>query len=290
MGQPTEVCKPTDKQTFLNLIGEARDQVLLADLKFSAWLSGVVIAYDRAYAKHAAALKDVEGRVRLVSELALNAAVAFIPGGAGGLIGDATKKFFQGGVFLVDAAKDLGKWAMRSGALVGQTKGYSIAYPAFEARPDNSVGFREQVNQAVKTELANITEKILEWEHAVNHDDKSFSPSFNPVEKVSGWLKLRPSAAAVQHLVTLPSVVPETLQRQFEASLLKSWIEQYAYAAYQDMNRFAWGGWLGFQGSGGAKGKIIAYGLSVGIPDVESRIDAAVREGLTKYHDPWLVQ
>jgi hypothetical protein len=276
MGTPTAPPAPQDTRLFLDLCSQANTKVDLADRRLSAWLSGLTVAYAQAWAKHTAVLRDAEGQVRLVDDFILNAALAFIPAGVGGLIGNSMKRLGNGD-FLVDGVRDLFKAGARSGAVSGLLpKGYSIEQPALRVFPTDPLVWAKLVNVRVKSELAVVTQAIEAWQGAVNTNNPDFSPSFNPVEAVSQVLTLRPPAAAAQSLLTLNPMAVAPLQQQFEASFLISWIERFAYAAYKDMNILAWSNPL----SGGCYGKIIAYGQSVGVADVKDRIDAAFTQGL----------
>src|SRR5262249_15134340 len=94
MGGPISIDPVTivgDQQQFLNLCAQANTKVDLAERRFGAWLSSVTLAYSQAWTKHTTFLKDAEVAARLTEDLILGAALAFFPGGVGGVVGSLVK-------------------------------------------------------------------------------------------------------------------------------------------------------------------------------------------------------
>jgi hypothetical protein len=267
---------PAQRQAFLNLCSQANTSVDLAERKFSAWLSSVTVAYAQAWTRHTSVLRDAELSARLTNDLVLSAALAFLPGGAAGMIGDTMRRLGSG-AFMVDAVKDLNKWGMRSGAMVGVGGTLSFGrIPALQAFPTDPLVWSHNVNQRVQTELAVATAAIEGWQDAVNRNNPNFEPNFNPVDKVNEALRLRPAGTASRPLMQLvPENVP-TLQTQYETGFLTGWVDAHAANAFMSMSQAAWGGVF----SDGVRDKLINYGKSIGLADIETRLNAAVSRGV----------
>jgi hypothetical protein len=260
-----------ETQQFLNLCSQANTLADEAERRFSAWLSSVTVAYAQAWSDHTRVLKDIELQARLVNDLILNAALAFIPGGAGGLIGDSMKRLTTAS-FLIDGAKDLGKWGMRSGAIVGLPGGFSFpSAPALRAFPTDPLVWSNNVNIRVQSEMAAVTQAIEGWQDAVNRGDANFQANFNPVEKARAALILNPPDEPSRALIDLVPVHVAEMEKNFEAGFLATWIDKFSFEASSSMSPAAWDGIFG----DGARQKLIKYGNSVGIPDTSKLIQDA---------------
>ena len=133
------------RQNFLNLCSQANTHVDLAERKISAWLSSIGSGYSDAWTTHTKFLGKIGAKSKLAEDLILNAALALVPGVLGGMFGDALKITkdaakdtfsaavlrnkmplvadvmidFSAGSPTVDGLKDLAKWSLRSGAVIG---------------------------------------------------------------------------------------------------------------------------------------------------------------------------
>jgi hypothetical protein len=178
-----------DTQKFLNLCGEANTEVDLAARRFSAWLSSVCIPYNGAWGAHTSFVKEAGQATQLANDVLIQAALAFFPGGVGGIVGNAMKAL-GGGFAMVDGIKDLSKWLLRSGTVVGVTSSsISTGVPAqFKAFPPNPSEWEHSVNMRVQSELAMATECIGIWQHSVNNRDPNFKADFDPAKEISAAL------------------------------------------------------------------------------------------------------
>jgi hypothetical protein len=290
------------EQHFLNLCSQANTHVDLAERKYSAWLSSVGNAYSDAWMTHTGFIKEIGARAKLMQDILLGAALALIPGAIGGVLGDVmkismdkTKDTWSAalvrnnlavvadvmvdlklGTPTIDGVKDLAKWGMRSGAVVGQT---SLTIPiadVYKKFPTDPLVWQNDINERVQTELANVTRLIESWQNAVNTHNKWFGRNFNPYQKVKAALnfkpnKFKPIGPGLTDITSLAPVNRPDLSKIFQAGFLTTWIDKCASKAKLGMDLISWEGW---GGSGGAKGEIVEYGKRLDLKDVEAFINA----------------
>lgn len=268
---------PAQRQAFLNLCSQANTLVDLAERRFSAWLSSLAIPYGKGWTNHTAALKEAETEARLASDLILNAALAFIPGGVGGIVGETFKRL-DAGAFVVDSIKDLGKWGMRSGAIIGATPNvvtFGVSPAGLKAFPADPLQWQNEINSRVQTELADATRHIERWQNAVNTGERNFDPSFNPVEKVTLALAIRTANGTVAQLVMLTPLTQEEQdrhRRQFEQGWMTEWVRTQAFATYVTLSQFAWGRTVD---------RLEAYGKRIGLPNLRKEVGDTVNRGVS---------
>jgi hypothetical protein len=297
-------------QDFLNLCSQANTLVDLAERKFSAWLSSVGSAYSEAWLTHTKFVTAIGTKAKLSQDILLGAALALIPGAIGGALGDVmkmtvdkTKDTWTGalarnkipviadvmiqlqlGTPTIDGIKDLAKWGLRSGAVVGTT---SIGIPVgdvYKKFPTDPLIWQNDINERVQTELANITMLIESWQNAVNTNDNRFVPNFNPYEKVKDALKFVPKkyqpigGPALTDITTLAPVNRPDVSKVFQAGFLTTWIDRCAWRASIEMSPVAWSGW-GF-GSRGVNGDIVDYGTRLDLQGIEKFISSCCSRDL----------
>jgi hypothetical protein len=297
-------------QDFLNRCSQANTLVDLAERKLSAWLSSIGSAYSDAWTTHTKFITGIGTQAKLAQDIVLGAALALIPGAVGGVLGDMMKitkdaakdtwtsalvrnkmafvadvmSDLQLGTPTIDGIKDLAKWGLRSGAVVGMT---SITLPVgdvYKKFPTDPLVWQNDINERVQTELANLTQFIESWQNAVNSNDNRFVPDFDPYAKISEALKLGlkrfnligPPSTDI--LLLVPVSRPD-VSKIFQAGFLTTWIDKYSWRASITMSPVVWSGW-GFFDSRGIKGDIVDYGKRLDLNEIEAFIDACCSRDL----------
>ncbi len=130
-------------------------------------------AYGNAYDDHDRVLRKQGASNRLLGDILLNAARAFIPGGIGGSVGKMMTDA-KSGAFFGDAVKDLVKAGLRGGgnALVG---GPSAMKPA----SDDPRTWRAQAAVRVNDEKEYVLDLLDKWTTKANAKDPSLALSRN---------------------------------------------------------------------------------------------------------------
>jgi len=255
------------QQAFFNRTVEANSAVGVCGGRFSAWLSSMTIAYANAWSAHQRGLQSAEQAAKDANALV----IAVILAGAGGAVGGAVGDVFRnlgGGAAVVDGMKDLAKFASRStGTAAADLAGRASGPSGLRAMPPNPLAWSQQINLRVEVEVLTPAREIVRgWQHALNTDPEHFDTSFDPVGAVNTTL-----TAAGRPLSTLEPEDSAALQVGFERGFLNDWIESQAFRGFVSLSQFSWGK---------ARDKLIQYGLSIPMPDVQARLDAAVSRGV----------
>ncbi|MCL6429560.1 MAG: hypothetical protein K6V36_01710, partial [Anaerolineae bacterium] len=178
------------------------------------------LAYGKAYRDHTELLEDVARSRQLALDLILGAALAFVPGGVGGLIGKAMTRVTTS-EFLIEGVKELALYGMR----IPQT--LAAAAPPGEglnAFPTNPLAWRDQVELRITSELLVATNMLLGWQNSANGNDPNFFLDFNPVQAMEQSLTI-----AKHKVAELQPVDQEEMARHFEKGMWAAWLKQYAY-------------------------------------------------------------
>lgn len=253
-----------EQQAFFNKTVEANSTIGVVTGKFSAWLSSIAIAYSNAWSAHQTGLKAADQAAKDANALVIAVIMAGAGGAVGGAVGEAVKRL-DGGAALVDGVKDLAKMGSRQvGTVGGQV---TLSSPGgFQKMPANPLAWSQAINLRAETEvLTPARAAVLGWQHALNTDPSNFDTSFDPVAAINDKLTL-----AIVDKKPLNQLVPENqtaLQKAFECGFLNDWIESQAFGVFLHLSQFSWGK---------AKDKIVQYGLSVGMSDVQQRVDRVV--------------
>lgn len=211
---------PESKAQFLEKCAQAAGRVQIAQLQFSAWLSGISIAYGDAFEAHNRLLGSISATEKLAQEMLLGFALAFLGGGAGGVVG-AAMKAANSNDFMIDGIKDLAKFSVRGpGAAVFRAR-------PLQGMPSSPLQWQNRINEKVASEMALVAEQINNWRQAVAADDDSFDADFDPVAEVDADLTIR-SNGVVINCRMLPTVEKGELQRNFEKGWLVAWIKNCA--------------------------------------------------------------
>lgn len=205
-----------DKQEFINACSGTHIHLDLVFTKAESALIKTGQAYTQAWQTHTSYLK-AEQQVRdMAQQLTVGAALAFLPGGAGGVVGGILKKA-GGGDFIVDGVKDLAKFGLRQagGAAAGPAHGGGAS--GLSAFPTDPVLWKENAKQRMLEEKAKALEFIDGWVNKARKDDPSFSRNFDPAQAVESSLK------------TDLGEVPDGGAAGFEKAMWVVWLGRYAY-------------------------------------------------------------
>jgi len=206
-----------DRTHFLEKCSQADSRVLAAKLRLDAWLGSVCNAYASAWEVHTKVLKDQDASDRLLGDIILTAALTFVAGGVGGLIGEAMRKAGRG-AFMVDAVKDLAKLGIKAAGSVARPRS-AAALAAFPPDPLKWRGLKEQ---RVNTELAVVTEALLGWRDRAGK--QGFSMNFDPDVEVFEALKIDGTPVG-----SLRPVDEGATALKMEKGFWTKWLEHYAY-------------------------------------------------------------
>lgn len=240
---------PDEKKEFLERCSVASAKVQVAQLKFSAWLSGVSVAYGDAYDAHNKVIDSIAAMEKLVNDMLLSAALRFITGGVGGMVQSAMKAAALSD-FMVTGIADLTKYGLRAPAEAALRSS-----PKITPMPASPHKWQNLVNERVSTELGEVSSNILRWRTAVGPAITTFDANFDPADAVEKALKLNGAS-----LMTLQEVDKPSLQRDFEKGFLATWIEKGAVSNVP-MSRDL------------ARDKLRAYGLSLGMTNINAMLD-----------------
>ncbi len=207
------------KEEFLSLCNQANTRIDAADRAARAWLASLSLAYGKAYKDHTDVLRDQAASERLAGDLILGAALAFVPGGIGGIIGSSMRAA-QAGDFLIDGVKDLAKYGMRTAGAAARPPGA----PGLNAFPQDPLAWRGLEEVRINTELLVATNRLLEWQDRANRNDPDFFLDFSPIEAMEQSLTIRGKRVS-----ELQPVDQGVTAREFEKGMWREWLEQFGY-------------------------------------------------------------
>jgi hypothetical protein len=239
------------KEAFIGGCNRAVGKVQIAQLQFGAWLSGIASAYGAAFEAHNQFLKDIDTTAKIAQDMLLGLALAFLGGGAGGVVAGAMKKL-QSSDFAIDGAKDVAKFAVRSPI------GAVVRPPRLRVMPLDPSQWQNAINERVMNEMAVIAKQIDAWRTAVESDDDTFDAGFDPAQVVENALVLR--VPDTVQIANLPAVDKDALQVDFEKGWLAGWIalEQVSHIpTVRDLTR----------------DKCLAYGRKLGLANIEELLN-----------------
>ena len=222
-----------DKQAFLNRCAQATTSILSADQAMRVWLATISIAYREAYRQHTGALKQQADKERLMQELLLNAALAFVPGGLGGVIGATMKRAVKSD-FIIDGIKDLAKFGMRQAGQVGMQGGVKVNTDAgLQAYPLDPENWADKETIRVTSELRVVTETVKNWQEKVNSDEPTFIEDFDPIEAIDKSMTI--DGKPVKDLDKLDGA---KLAEDYEKGMWAKWLEQYGYKIELETDKY----------------------------------------------------
>jgi hypothetical protein len=189
----------------------------------------------------------------------LNAALAFIPGGVGGVVG-ASMKAAGAKDFMADGIKDLVKFGGRS---AGSGLAALVGGGGIKPMPMEPLQWQNNVNLRVSTELALATKCIDEWQEAAEKNDPAFNANFDPVQAVDASLVIK-KPPPPKPLIELQPVNITQLQRQFESGWLVNWINFSYYYFLKGTSQFGWAS-IG--------DRLENYGKELGVPNIRKLLN-----------------
>jgi hypothetical protein len=252
-----------------------------SQLRFATWLSGIAIAYGRAFQSHAnlvAALNDLLRNEDLMAEALLGLALTFVAGGVGGLVGGVMKRATRGeegklADFMVDSIKDLSKFAVRTsggnaiGVFANDGQGIKIS-----GMPVSPLEWENSVNERVSGEMAVVSSAITEWITAITKNNVYFDASFDPAVEVAKSLVLKREQGPdvpLTELRELDDNVKRNLQHQFEQGWFAPWVKQAKFAGEKSMT-YPDGNW---QGRAASRKLLLDYGHQIGFAPTDALVN-----------------
>jgi hypothetical protein len=244
---------PDEKSAFLERCNVAVNKIQSAQFKFNAWLSGISVAYGDAYDAHSKLVNDIAALQKLFDDMLLEAALRFLTGGVGGMVGGAMKRAALSD-FMVDSIKDLTKYGLR-----GPTQNALKITVKIKGMPASPHKWQNLVNERVSSELGVVSDMVLKWRLAAAPEITTFNPNFDPADVVEKALTIKTNVGTLS-LLALKEVDKEALQTAFEKGFLVKWIELGAVSNVP-MSRDI------------ARDRIHAYGLNLGLTNIDDLLD-----------------
>lgn len=227
-------------QDFLNATNQVNTLIDAADRRATAWLASVSNAYALAWKRHTGALKDQADSDRLIGDLILGAALAFVPGGAAGLIG-AKMQAAKMGDFMIDGVKELTMYGLRAPGGIGTAAALApAAGSGLTAYPDDPQLWQNQETIRIKSELAVATERLLDWQKKAGAGDPNFYADFDPVQAMEKSLTVSDSFGKKQKAAELRPVDEGVLADQFEKGFWKTWLEMFGWNVIEKSGFLGW--------------------------------------------------
>jgi hypothetical protein len=219
-----------DRQEFLNRCAQAHTKLDDAYTQANSIMEVLSAAYGNAYDRHDKTLAAQDASNRLAGEILLNAALAFVPGGVGGVVGGWMKAAKRGD-FLVDAVKDLAKAGTRGiqGAIVPKSSPGAVMQPM----GDDPRTWRAQDAVRVNNEKRHVLGILEGWQSKVNKNDQSFSRNFDPVAQMDQSL-----VRAGTPITAIPVPNQTAEEKTFELGMWKGWLEAFAYTVEQRSGQY----------------------------------------------------
>ncbi len=210
-----------DRQEFINFANQCDTKIARAYTRADTIMEKLSAAYGDAWDAHVRTLEAQDASNRLVGEMILGAALAFIPGGVGGVVGTFMKNA-KVGDFLADAVKDMAKAGVKGvqGALASGGGGGSVMRPM----SDNPRTWRASYVERVNSEKEHVLDILDDWKTKANTRDPNFRMNFNPVTVTESSL--------VRNGTPLKDVaVPDQGEtaKQFELGFWRDWLTNYGY-------------------------------------------------------------
>lgn len=222
-----------DRQEFLNAASLCDTLIDRAYTRANSVFEVLAAAYGNAYDAHDKTLRAQDASNNLVGDILLNAALAFVPGGIGGVVGGLMKKA-EAGDFFGDAVKDLAKAGARGieNAIVGGGKMPSDAVMRPMAVDPRT--WRADAAVRVNTEKEKVLSDLAAWKRKANARNPDFFLNFDPAALIERALIL---SGGGQPLQDIPVPDQHEHERLFELGMWKEWLSRYGYT--WEMNLYA---------------------------------------------------
>lgn len=220
-----------NRQEFLNKATQCLTKIEIAYSKANSVMEVLSAAYGNAYDNHTKTLQAQDASNRLAEDILLGAALAFIPGGVGGVVGGMMKKAGHG-EFLVDAVKDLAKAGAKGGInLLAQAGGGGGGSPMRPMATDPRT-WRAQFAVHVNEEKGKVLKDLDDWQTKANNADPNFYLNFDPVVLMDASLVLN---GQMMKDIEVPDQAEN--ERQFELGFWRKWLEQYGWTVAEMSTR-----------------------------------------------------
>ncbi|HUH02757.1 MAG TPA: hypothetical protein VML75_12250, partial [Kofleriaceae bacterium] len=208
-----------DRQQFLNLCSQCDTKIARAYTRADTIMEKLSAAYGDAYEGHLAGLRAQSASNRLAADIILGAALAFIPGGVGGVVGSWMKSA-EVGDFLADAIKDMAK----AGAKGVQGALGSEGGSALTPMGPNPRTWRASYVARVNAEKELVLDILDDWKTKANASDPEFYMNFDPVAETEAGLTRDGNPLKD---IAVPD--QDEHAKQFELGMWRSWLESFAY-------------------------------------------------------------
>lgn len=220
------------RQEFLNKATQCLTKIEIAYSKANSVMEVLSAAYGNAYDNHTKTLQAQDASNRLAEDILLGAALAFIPGGVGGVVGGMMKNA-KAGDFLADAVKDLAKAGTRGlqGAALQLAGGGGGGSPMRPMATDPRT-WRAQFAVYVNEEKGKVLKDLDSWQTKANNADPDFYLNFDPVATMDAALIL---SGQMMKDIEVPDQAEH--ERQFELGFWREWLQQYGWTVTEMYTR-----------------------------------------------------
>lgn len=218
-----------DRRFFIDRTIPALAYVVEQYAALQAKAERLAAAYERAWEAHTKALDAAKASERLLGDLMVDAMLAFVPGGIGGVTGEFFKNA-KASPFVVDGMKDLVKITIRRqvSRQLTESEGWQpepgTAGPAFRALGDNPFQWRAEIVARLKDEESFVAATVRSWsQHATADFLSKGTYNFDPLGEISRLFTIGNSPAKD---LADPD---EKTQYLFEKGLWQAWIKHHRY-------------------------------------------------------------
>lgn len=211
-----------DRQQFINLCNQCDTKISRAYTRANSVMEVLSAAYGSAYQGHQDTLTAQSASNQLAERIILSAALAFIPGGVGGVVGNMMQNAAVGN-FLAGALTDMAKAGVASvqTAVVPGGGGGGSPMRPMGANPRT---WRAQYVVRVNTEKEHVLDILDNWKTKANASDPDFYLNFNPVTVTE-----RSLVQNGQPLKDMPVPDQAEHERLFELGFWRDWLQTFAY-------------------------------------------------------------
>jgi hypothetical protein len=222
-----------DVQQFINLTSEANTKVDNAYKAVKKWFLGICIAYGTAYKRHTDALTDQAETNKLLQDLILGAALAFVAGGVGGLVATSMQRA-KAGAFIVDGLNELSQFIVGSGGQAAVQQAKPVDASGLKAFPTDPLQWQNELEMRIEAESLHVGLQLEEWQHAANEDDPGFMLNFDPRVAVDRALRI-----SGQDPASLPDVDHAETADVFEKGMWATWLAVFGYRVVTIRRQYA---------------------------------------------------
>lgn len=234
--QSSSASAKKQRQFFIDRLIPALGYVASQYDNLASKTEGLAVLYHKAWERHTKVLSKADANERIVGDFILDSALAFIPGGIGGVVGK-----WMGGIkgssdianaFISDGVKDLVKITLRRqiSKAITESEGFregpqaGHTGPAFKAIGDDPFTWRGTAMKNVLAEKSFVEATVTAWAVAATNDvNNKFIYDWDPYVFVQEVIRIDKTA---------PENLPEPTEQQaliFEKGFWKGWIDKHRY-------------------------------------------------------------